>query len=327
MRPRAGPPRCGSRSPQACLPMSTCDQVGSFSGCPALVIVPSGPGSRCAAGRPGTSRPRQPWRAPGAGTGRPEPCRRLGADAADRRRARRPPRRTKPAAPRAARPRSRRRQPAAPRAGAVPPDRRVAAPPSSPPLVRFIELAFPTQGNQSVIDPQTYLYYIQTQIVAALAAGVWIPYNERPSRRCSRTSSASGARTSSTTSRSTCVDDSYPNGVDRQAHHLQHGGAPARQDRRLPGTKKVEQSKIDEKLKEEGVTDPPRLVHRPEHRSPRSRAIVRGMMAEKGYQFAKVTHEIERCCRRPEAGAPHVPHRRRAEGPHPEDRLHRQQGR
>src|SRR6478735_4598328 len=37
-------------------------------------------------------------------------------------------------------------------------------PASSPPLVRFIELTFPTQGNQSVIDPQTYVYYIQTQI-------------------------------------------------------------------------------------------------------------------------------------------------------------------
>src|SRR4029077_1941188 len=39
-------------------------------------------------------------------------------------------------------------QPPPAAAGTVPPA-------NSPPLVRFIELTFPTQGNQSVIDPQT----------------------------------------------------------------------------------------------------------------------------------------------------------------------------
>ena len=36
-------------------------------------------------------------------------------------------------------------------------------PPDSPPLVRFLEIAFPGQGNVSMIEPQTYLYYIKAR--------------------------------------------------------------------------------------------------------------------------------------------------------------------
>jgi outer membrane protein insertion porin family len=58
------------------------------------------------------------------------------------------------------------------------------------------------------------------------------------------------------------------------------------------GSKQLEQSKIDDKLKEEGVTIrldsfiDPALVRKVE-------GIVRDMMSEKGYQFAEVTHEIK----------------------------------
>jgi hypothetical protein len=51
-------------------------------------------------------------------------------------------------------------------------------PVGSPPLVRFIQLDFPTQGGMSVIEPQTYLYYIQTQ-PSRSSDGVWVPYDEK----------------------------------------------------------------------------------------------------------------------------------------------------
>ena len=51
-------------------------------------------------------------------------------------------------------------------------------PADSPPLVRFIQLTFPTQGDTSVIDARTYLYYIQTQ-VSRPSDGVWVPYTEK----------------------------------------------------------------------------------------------------------------------------------------------------
>src|SRR4029450_13670810 len=45
----------------------------------------------------------------------------------------------------------------------APPGHPARLPPAgSPPLVRYVQLQFPTQGDVSVIDPQTSLYYIQT---------------------------------------------------------------------------------------------------------------------------------------------------------------------
>jgi outer membrane protein insertion porin family len=58
------------------------------------------------------------------------------------------------------------------------------------------------------------------------------------------------------------------------------------------GTKKVEISKIDEKLKEDNSVNPPRHLHRSRPR-PEGRRLVRDMLREKGFQFANVTHEIK----------------------------------
>ena len=43
-------------------------------------------------------------------------------------------------------------------------------------MVRSIELRF-QPVNESLIEPQTYLYYIQTQLEPS-GDGVWVPYNE-----------------------------------------------------------------------------------------------------------------------------------------------------
>ena len=86
-------------------------------------------------------------------------------------RARRRPRRRPPAPARRTR-----RCGAAGRAGQATPAK--LPPAGSAPLVRFIELSFPRQGGTSVIEPQTYLYYIQTQ-VSRPSADVWVPYDEK----------------------------------------------------------------------------------------------------------------------------------------------------
>src|SRR5690349_425896 len=58
-------------------------------------------------------------------------------------------------------------------------DAQGALPPAdSPPLVRVIEIRFPTQGNVSLVDAQTYLYYIHTA-PSRPSAGVWVPYDEQ----------------------------------------------------------------------------------------------------------------------------------------------------
>src|SRR5688572_25282610 len=53
----------------------------------------------------------------------------------------------------------------------------VGPPANSGPVVCVIELRF-EPINESLIEPQTYLYYIQTQSSRA-SDGVWSPYNEQ----------------------------------------------------------------------------------------------------------------------------------------------------
>jgi|KBSMisStaDraftv2_1062788.scaffolds.fasta_scaffold20760_2 outer membrane protein insertion porin family len=164
-------------------------------------------------------------------------------------------------------------------------------PASSPPLVRFIELTFPTQGNQSVIDPQTYVYYIQTQI-SRPSAGVWIPYNEKTEQSLLEDFKRLWGTNFLDNLSIEVVDDNWPNGVVGRRIIFKMEERQRVKIVDYLGTKKIEQSKIDEKLKEDGVTirldsfvDPTTIA--------KVETIVRGMMAEKGYQFAKVTHEIE----------------------------------
>src|SRR6478752_5382006 len=47
----------------------------------------------------------------------------------------------------------------------------------SAPVVLFIAPCFEAQGNQSVIEPQTYLYYIQ-QKFSAPSQNQWVTYDE-----------------------------------------------------------------------------------------------------------------------------------------------------
>ena len=55
--------------------------------------------------------------------------------------------------------------------------RPAAEPPAgSPPVVLFIAPCFEAQGNQSVIEPQTYLFYIQLK-QSRPSEGVWQPYD------------------------------------------------------------------------------------------------------------------------------------------------------
>src|SRR5438128_6777828 len=54
----------------------------------------------------------------------------------------------------------------------------LAQPPAgSPPVVLFIAPCFTAQGGTSVIDPQTYVYYIHLK-TSQPSQGIWIPYDE-----------------------------------------------------------------------------------------------------------------------------------------------------
>src|SRR6187455_1778953 len=50
-------------------------------------------------------------------------------------------------------------------------------PPGSGPVVLFIAPCFEAQGNQSVVEAPTYLYYIQLK-ASVPSRSVWVPYDD-----------------------------------------------------------------------------------------------------------------------------------------------------
>jgi outer membrane protein insertion porin family len=161
-------------------------------------------------------------------------------------------------------------------------------PAGSPPLIRFMQITFPKQGDVSVIDPQTYLYYIQTQ-VSRPSDGVWVPYTEATEKSLVEDFKRLWATNFLDDLSIEVVDDPYPNGVmgKRILYKMEERQRIKIVD--YEGPKKPEQSKIDDKLKEENIQMrmdtfiDPGTIRKVE-------GVVRDMMAEKGYQFAEVTH-------------------------------------
>ena len=182
----------------------------------------------------------------------------------------------------------------------------------SGPVLSEIELAFPRQGGTSVIEPQTYLYYIQVR-PSRPSADVWVPWNDETEKTVLEDFKRLWA-TNFLDDLSIRVEDRpYPNGVIGK-----HVIFDMEERQRVKivdyvGTKKLEQTKIDEKLKEKGITIrldsfiDQGLIRRVD-------GVVREMLSEKGYHDGRVTHEMKEVARRPEAGAPDLHDRRRSAG-------------
>jgi outer membrane protein insertion porin family len=171
-------------------------------------------------------------------------------------------------------------------------------PPDSPPLVRVIELAFPTQGGASLIEPQTYLYYVKSR-GSRPSEGVWVRYNEETVledfRSLWNTAFLDNLWIDVT-------DEPYENGV--VGKHITYYMEERQKVKIVDyvGSKKIEVTKIDEKLKEantqirlDSFIDPGKVR--------KVEGIVRDMLREKGFQFANVTHAVKEV-----AGAPKLVH-------------------
>jgi outer membrane protein insertion porin family len=160
-------------------------------------------------------------------------------------------------------------------------------PPGSPPLVRIIEIAFPAQGNLSVVDAQTYLYYVHTR-ASRPSEQVWAPYDVQSAlddfQRLWNTGFLDNLWVDVT-------DVPYDNGV--VGKHITFN-LEERQRVKIvdyTGSKAIETSKIDEKLKElnsdirlDSFIDS-RLIRKVE-------GVIRDLLLEKGFQAASVTHAI-----------------------------------
>ena len=189
-------------------------------------------------------------------------------------------------------------QPAASQAEALPTvtvcgqqARPAAQPPAgSGTVVLFIAPCFEAQGNASVIEAPTYLYYIQLK-ASVPSRGVWVPYDDTSEKmiiddfhRLWNTNFLDNLWIETT-------DYKFPNGAIGKivTYNMEERQRVKIVD--YVGSKKVETSKIYEKLKEANAEIrldtfiDPALVRKVE-------GIVRDMLREKGFQFADVTHEI-----------------------------------
>jgi outer membrane protein insertion porin family len=160
-------------------------------------------------------------------------------------------------------------------------------PATSGPVVLAIVPCFERQGGASTIDPATYLYYIRLR-PSLPSQGVWTPYDD-----AARTQMLADFRTLWATSflddlRIEVIDHVLPNGV---VGKLVKYDMEERQRVKIveyTGTKVLESTKIDEKLKEESVSL--RLDSFIDDRAVRRvTAIIREMLSEKGYLDSTVT--------------------------------------
>jgi outer membrane protein insertion porin family len=178
---------------------------------------------------------------------------------------------------------------AAPAAPAAQPAARMP-PPGSGPVVRFLQLRF-HPVDESLIDPQTYLYYIQTQ-PSRSSDGVWVPYDEAAEQKLRDDFRRLWGTNFLDNLWIETVDEPYENGVVGKRVVFNMEERPRVKIVDYTGSSKVERTKIDEKMKEAGVAL--RLdSFLDEGAVRRVKSIIQEMMGEKGYQFAEINSTVE----------------------------------
>ncbi len=178
----------------------------------------------------------------------------------------------------------------------VPPPR--ALPPEdSGPVVYFIAPCFLKQGGSPVVESETYMYYIQLR-GSQPSQGIWVPYNEQTEATILEDFKRLWATNFLDDLSIEVQDYTFTNGVVGKlvTYHMEE-----RERVKVvsyEGTKKLDRTKIDEKLREEGIQL--RLDSFLDSGTVRRvESVLRDMMAEQGYQAAEVSHAIT-----PVAGGP-----------------------
>lgn len=177
----------------------------------------------------------------------------------------------------------------APAASSCPPSARPPAPGSAP-VICQTELRF-HPINESIIEAQTYLYYIQTPIPRP-SEGTWVPFNEQTEKSLQDDFKRLWATSFLDNLWIEAVDATFPNGVQAKhiIYHMEERPRVKIVD--YTGSTKVERTKIDEKMKELGIAL--RLDSFLDQSVVRRvQGLVKSFMAEKGYEFAEVTSSVE----------------------------------
>ncbi len=166
-------------------------------------------------------------------------------------------------------------------------------PANSAPVVWQIVPCFDKQGNVTLVDPQTYLYYMQIQQKRSRPSeGVWVTYDDSV-EQLMREDFTRLYNTNFLDNISIETQDyTFSNGVIGKILLYNMEERQRVKIVQYQHSKKFEDTKIDEKLKEQGAEirldtfiDAALLK--------KASGIIRDIMREKGFQFAEVRPEIE----------------------------------
>jgi outer membrane protein insertion porin family len=167
---------------------------------------------------------------------------------------------------------------------ALPPD-------NSGPVVFQIVPCFEAQGNLPLIDPATYLYYIQLQS-SRPSQGIWVPWTEESERTVIDDHRRLWATNFLDDLSIEAIDYRFSNGVIGKmvVYKMEERQRVKIVD--FVGSKKLETSDIDTKLREANAQIrldtfiDAALIRKVE-------GVVREMLKAKGFQYSNVTHAIE----------------------------------
>ena len=164
-------------------------------------------------------------------------------------------------------------------------------------MLRAVELCFPTQGNVSSIEFETYLYYIKTR-GSRPSQNVWVPFTPDVEKDLVEDFKRLWATSFLDDLAVEVLDTPYPNGVVGKYVRFRLEERQRVKIVEYVGSEKIEATKVDEKLREinnvirlDSFIDPAQIR--------RVESVVREMLSEKGYLDGEVSHTVT-----PIAGGP-----------------------
>ena len=169
-------------------------------------------------------------------------------------------------------------------------------PAGSGPVVYQVGACFEKQGGSSVVEAQTYLYYIEMKnnvsVPSSGTSGRWVPYDEKIEQIAIGDFKRLWATNFLDDLSAETYDYVFSNGVIGKIvlYNMEERQRVKIVD--YVGSKKVEQSKIDDELKKQDLRIAldsfidPGLIRK-------VTGVVRGMYAEKGYEYVEVKPEIK----------------------------------
>ncbi|HKY21957.1 MAG TPA: outer membrane protein assembly factor BamA [Vicinamibacterales bacterium] len=162
-------------------------------------------------------------------------------------------------------------------------------PAGSGPVIYNVVVCFPKQGNVSLIEAETYLYYMQsTDLVSAPSRNEWKPYNEAAERTIIGDHQRLWATKFLDDLSIETADYVFSNGViGKVIVYNMEERQRIKNTVFNEGTKEIEQAKVEERLRELSITV--RLDSFVDQATEKKVAnVIREMMVEKGFQDAKV---------------------------------------